>query len=190
MLCAILATLMNSDQPLTVTEVENRLTRSGYTESLIETGWAIQKGKAIVPILDKMLSNAKKYTDVSEFTGAFPFNAEYVLAHIDMPESLAALKKHKLKFGAQGWSLRHTKKSQNYGVVHSPVGLHPQASSKIGSVLIVKPGESVKILRRKVENAREEGPRGGASLFDEVEVLSSGRKGYVQRAGDDFDPFM
>lgn len=190
MLCAILVTLVNPDQPLTLAEVENRLTRNGYTESLIETGWAIQKGKAIVPILDKMLSNAKKYSDIGEFTGAFPFNAEYVLAHIGVPESLAALKKHKLKFGIQGWNLRHTKKSQNYGVVRKTVGLHPQASSKIGSVLIVKPGESVKILKRRVENAREEGPRGGASLFDEVEVLSSGRRGYVQRAGDDFDPFM
>lgn len=101
MLCAILVTLVNPDQPLTLAEVENRLTRNGYTESLIETGWAIQKGKAIVPILDKMLSNAKKYSDIGEFTGAFPFNAEYVLAHIDVPESLAALKKHKLKFGTR-----------------------------------------------------------------------------------------
>lgn len=181
---------MNPDQGPTLAEVENRLTRSGYTQSLVETGWAIQQGKAIVPILDKMLSNAKKYTDVGEYTGAFPFNAEYVLAHIDTAESLVVLKKHKLKFGIQGWNLRHSKKSQGYGVVYQNVGLHPRASAQIGSVLILKPGEAVKILKRRVENAREEGPRGGPSLFDEVEVLSSGRQGFVQRMGDNFDPFM
>ncbi|MBX7135885.1 MAG: hypothetical protein K1X67_24720 [Fimbriimonadaceae bacterium] len=137
-----------------------------------------------------MLSNAKKYTDIGEYTGAFPFNAEYVLAHIDAAESLVVLKKHKLKFGIQGWNLRHSKKSQSYGVVYQNVGLHPRASAQIGSVLILKPGEAVRILKRRVENAREEGPRGGPSLFDEVEVLSSGRKGFVQRMGDNFDPFM
>src|SRR5690606_32084651 len=125
------------------------------------------------------LSNAKKYADIGEFTGAFPFNAEYVLAHIDVPESLAALKKHKLKYGMQAWNLRHTKKSQDYGVVYQNVGLHPRASAQIGSVLILKPGEGVKILKRRIENQREEGPRGGPSLFDEVEVLSSGRRGFV-----------
>lgn len=180
-----------SEQPkLTIAEVEKRLVKNGYVDSLLETDWAIKQGGPIVPILEKMLAKTKQYQAAGEFA-AFPFNAQYVLAHIDKPEALAALKKYKVVYGIQGWQLRHKMKSQNYGVVHQQIGLHPRADARIANVLLLKPGTEVKILERMVENAREEGPRGGPAYYDHVEVLGGEKRlGYVQRAGDQFDPFF
>lgn len=174
----------------TLAQVEDRLCRNGYTESLFDARWAISQGAKIVPILDKMLGQKKKYADPGEYTGAFPFNAEYALAHIDVPAAQAALKKHKIKYGLQGWNLRRKMKSQSYGVVYKDSALSPKASGKIGSALILKPGTEVRILKAAVENPNEEGARGGPATFAYVEVLKTKRKGYVQLAADVFDPFF
>jgi hypothetical protein len=177
-------------QTPTLAQVEDRLCRNGYLDSLFETKWAIAQGAKIVPILDKMLGQKKKYADVGKYTGAFPFNAEYALAHIDVPAAQAALKKHKVTYGLQGWNLRRKMKSQSYGVVYKDSALSPKPSGEIGSALILKPGTEVKILKAAVENPNEEGARGGPATFAYVEVLATKQKGYVQLAADVFDPFF
>lgn len=174
----------------TLAQVEDRLCRNGYLESLFETRWVIAQGAKVVPILDRMLADKKRYTDVGTFTGAFPFNAEYALAHIDAAAAQAVLKKHKIKYGLQGWNLRNKMKSQAYGVVYKDAALSPKPSGKIGSALILKPGTEVRILQSAVENHKEEGARGGPATFAYVEVLATKRKGYVQLAADVFDPFF
>ena len=63
----------------------------------------------------------------------------------------------------------------------------PSVSAKV--VKTFRAGQPVHILRENVENAKEEGPRGGPTAFDYVEALPSGPKGYIERAGDGFTPF-
>lgn len=185
----LFAAVLVSPQSVTLEEAENRLVRNGFTESMWEAQWAVKQGAKIVPILDKMLSQKQKYVNSDDFTGAFPYNAEYALAHIDVDAALAALKKYKVTYGIQGWNLRRSKKSKNYGVVHFELSMYPAANQK-GKAAKLKPGTQVRIIKAGIENAREESARGGPATYDHVEVLATKKKGYVLRAGDNFDPFF
>jgi len=109
------------------------------------------------------------------------------------------LEKYKLKLAIQGWKLRDQKKSKDYGVLSRDGSIFVKANQSIGAVKAnqsigavqqLKAGTAVRILKRAIENPNEEGPRGGPTVYDEVEVLSTGRRGFVQRAGDNFDPFF
>lgn len=51
-------------------------------------------------------------------------------------------------------------------------------------------GQAIKILKTLIVNPQEEGARGGPALFDQVEAVPTGERGFIQRAGDDFPPFM
>ncbi|HMO11891.1 MAG TPA: DUF6304 family protein [Actinotalea sp.] len=75
------------------------------------------------------------------------------------------------------------------GVVHFELSKYPAANQK-GKTAKLKPGTQVRIIQAGIENAREESARGGPATYDHVEVLATKKKGYVLRAGDNFDPFF
>jgi len=177
-------------QKPTLKQAEDKLVHDGYIDTLCNAQWAVKQGDAIVPILDQMLAKRKTYAKLDNGGGAFPFNAEYARAHIPSKRSLAVLEKYKLKLAIQGWKLRDQKKSKDYGVLSRDGSIFVKANQSIGAVQQLKAGTAVRILKRAIENPNEEGPRGGPTVYDEVEVLSTGRRGFVQRAGDNFDPFF
>jgi hypothetical protein len=75
--------------------------------------------------------------------------------------------------------------------LHFPaLHLLEQQSEQARVVKELKAGQPVKIEREMITNPGEEGPRGGPAHYDRVELIPSGEKGYLSRAGDDFSPLM
>lgn len=177
-------------QKPTLKQAEAKLVHDGYIDTLFNADWAVKQGDAIVPILDQMLAKRKTYAKLENGGGAFPFNAEYALAHIPSKRALAVLQKYKMSLAIQGWKLRDQKKSRDYGVLSRDASIFVKANQSIGAVQQLKAGTAVRILKRGIENPNEEGARGGPTVYDEVEVLATGRRGFIQRAGDNFDPFF
>ena len=183
---------------LTLKEAENRLVRSGYTETLLNAPWAVEQGEAIVPLLGQMLKKQKTYAkELGGATGAFPFNALWALGHIPKPSALQVLEKYfaashdsSAALAIKGWKLRATKKGPGYGVLTNDARLLEQPAAQARVVKELKAGQPVKIEGEMITNPGEEGPRGGPANYDQVELIPGGEKGYLSRAGDDFSPFM
>ncbi|MGO9174818.1 MAG: hypothetical protein ACLQED_01545 [Desulfobaccales bacterium] len=183
---------------LTLKEVENRLVRGGYAETLFNAPWAVEQGEAIVPLLGQMLKKRKAYDqELGGATGAFPFDALWALGHIPQPSALQVLEQYSAAshdpsaaLAVQGWKLRAQEKGPGYGVLtnDSPLLEKPAAQARV--VKELKAGQAVKIESEAITNPGEEGPRGGPAQYDQVDLIPSGEKGYISRAGDDFSPFM
>ena len=182
---------------LTLKEVENRLVRGGYTETLMNVPWAVEQGEAIVPLLGQMLKKQKAYKkELGGATGAFPFDALWALGHIPKAPALQVLEKYSAAshdpnaaLAIKGWKLRG-EKGPGYGVLTNDAPLLEKASEQARVVQELKAGQMVKIEREMITNPDEEGPRGGPAHFDQVELIPGSEKGYIARAGDDFSPFM
>ncbi len=182
---------------LTLKEVENRLVRGGYTETLLNAPWAVAQGEAIVPLLGQMLKKQKAYDqELGGATGAFPFNALWALGHIPKAAALRVLEKYfaashdsGAALAIKGWKLR-AEKGPGYGVLTNNAPLLEKPGAQARVVKELKAGQAVKIEREMITSPGEEGPRGGPAHYDQVELIPSREKGYILRAGDDFSPFM
>ena len=183
---------------LTLKEVENRLVRGGYAETLFNAPWAVEQGEAIVPLLGRMLNKRKAYDqELGGATGAFPFNALWALGHIPQPSALQVLEKYaaashdpSAALAIKGWKLRASEKGPGYGVLTNDAPLLSKPAAQARVVKELKAGQPVKIEGEMITSPGEEGPRGGPAHYDQVELLPGGEKGYLSRAGDDFSPFM
>jgi hypothetical protein len=176
-----------------------------YVDSLEGAKWAAAKGPSIVPVLSQMLDRVEDYKKRDDGTmGAFPFNTIWALGHIKGDASRAALNRYirrtqditnrtQAMYAIAAHDLRARKKSDSYGVLGStsPAGkLYAQASENSRVLKTMKPGQPVRLLKEAIENPKEEGARGGPTVYDYVELVPSGPRGYVQRAGDIFSPFF
>lgn len=188
---------------LSLPEVEGRMVKGGYLETLYAAYWAAEQGEEIVPILEELLFRQQKY-EKEPYTaiGAYPFNVMWALAHIDSNRSLKSLKQysrwtkdgfHKNLAGLaiKGFQLRQTKHSKAYGVlVRSEAKLFERPSERARVFKLLKYGQSVRVLKLYIVDKKEEGPRGGPAVFDYVELIPQGERGYVQRVGGDFTSFI
>jgi hypothetical protein len=209
LICALFVTLLtcgvlepltpsHAGTLLTLEEVESRLVRGGYMETLLNAQWAGDQGQAIVPLLERMLNKRKVYEEeLDGATGAFPFNALWALGHIPhlsakqvLKEYYAASRDPCAALAIKGWNLRAQKKSTRYGVLSRKAPLLSKPSAKARVLKALEAGQPVKIERETIINPGEEGPRGGPASYDQVELIPSGEKGYIGRAGDDFSPFI
>jgi hypothetical protein len=183
---------------LTLGEVETRLVRGGYMETLLNAYWAVDQGEAVVPLLGRILNKRKAYDEeLGGATGAFPFNVLWALGHIPQTSALQVLKKYSAAsrdpsavLAIEGWKLRAIKKSRGYGVLTNDAPLLEKPSEQARVIKNLKSGQPVKIEREMITSPGEEGPRGGPAHYDQVELIPSGEPGYIRRAGDDFSPFM
>lgn len=182
---------------LTLKEVENRLVRGGYMETLLNAPWAVEQGEAIVPLLGRLLQKRQAYDqELGGATGAFPFNALWALGHIAKASALQVLDKYSAAshdpsaaLAIKGWKLR-AEKGPGYGVLTNDAPLLSKPAAQAPVVKEIKAGQPVKIEGEMITSPGEEGPRGGPANYDRVELLPGGEKGYISRAGDDFSPFM
>lgn len=184
--------------PLALPEVESRMVRGGYLDTLNAAYWAAAQGEAVVPLLAQLLDNRAKYAkELGGATGAFPFNAVWALGRIPKSGSLKVLEKYysatkdpTAVLAMQGWKLREREQSPRYGVLAKDAALleYPEEQARVLKRL--KAGQQVKVLHEKNPNPREVGPRGGPVYYDRVDLIPSGEQGYIIRAGDDFTPFM
>ncbi len=184
--------------PLTLQDVEKRLVRGSYLDTLNAAYWAAFQGEAVVPLLAKLLENRSKYAkELGGATGAFPFNALWALGRIPKTSSLLVLEKYYFAtkdptaaLAIQGWNLRMTEQSSRYGVLANNATLLERPEEKARVLKNLKAGQQVKVLHEKSPNPKEVGPRGGPMFYDRVDLLPSGEQGYIPRAGDEFSPFM
>ena len=192
---------------LSLKEVEGRMAKGGYLDTLWASYWAAEQGEAIVPILEEMLKKPQKYQkEPFAATSAYPFNVIWALAHIDSNRSLKILMKFSdwtmdklnkdvTELAIKGFQLRRTQKSkvarERYGVlVRAKAKLLEQPSEGAPVLKLLKSGQRVKVLKPYLENQKEEGPRGGPAVFDYVELIPQGDRGYIQRFGGDFTSFI
>ncbi len=183
---------------LTLPEVEKRLVRGGYLDTLNAAYWAVAQGEAVVPILAQLLENREKYAkELGGATGAFPLNVVWALGRIPKSSSLQVLEKYYFAtkdplaaLAMQGWKLRAREESPRYGVLAKDAVLLESPDQQSMVLKRIKAGQQVKILHEKNPNPREVGPRGGPMFYDRVDLVPSGEQGYIPRAGDDFTPFM
>lgn len=188
---------------LSLEEVEGRMVKGGYLDSLYAAYWAAGQGEVITPILEDMLFNPRKYQKVPfADTSAYPFNVIWALAHIDSLRSLQILKKFSVwttqkysqelaRLAIKGLRLRRTKQSKAYGVlVRATAKLLEQPDKKAQVLKLIKSGQGVKILRPYLVKKEEEGPRSGPAVFDFIELVPEGKRGYLQRVGGDFTSFI
>ena len=184
--------------PLTLKEAENRMAGGGYLETLAGAYWAASQGPAVIPLLAQMLDKKGQYEQESAgAVGAFPFNALWALARIPDSRAVKVLENYRAATGDQvaalaikGYRLRQFQQSARYGVMVNESALLERPESKAPVLKRLKPGQEVKLLREKVANPREQGPRGRAATYDRVELLPGGEQGFVPRSGDDFSPFI
>jgi hypothetical protein len=188
---------------LSLPEVEGRMVKGGYLDTLYAAYWAAGQGEAMIPILEQMLSTPKKYQkEPCAATSAYPFNVIWALAHIDSDRSLKILMKFSggrtknfdqavARLAIQGFRLRRAKQSEVYGVLVRAEGkLLERPSQKARVLKFLQSGQSVKVLKPYLENQKEEGPRGGPAVFDSIELIPQGERGYLQRFGGDFTSFI
>ncbi len=184
-------------------EVEGRMANGGYLDTLHASYWAAGQGEAIVPILEAMLYQEQKYQkEPFSATSAYPFNVIWALAHIDSNRSLQILMKFAgwttknfnkdvARLAIKGFQLRRTKHSKAYGVlVRAEAKLLERPSEKAPVLKLLTSGQGVRVLKSYLENQKEEGPRSGPAVFDYIELIPEGGRGYIQRFGGDFTSFI
>lgn len=192
-----------SGYDLSLKEVEGRMIQGGYLDTLWASYWASEQGEAIIPILEEMLFKPRKYQAESfAAASAYPFNVIWALAHIDSNRSLKILMKFSVwttnlfnkdvtELAIKGFQLRRGKQSTFYGVlVRAETKLLERPSESAPVVKLLKSGQSVRVLKPYLENQKEEGPRGGPAVFDYIELIPQGDRGYIQRFGGDFTSFI
>lgn len=184
------APAQKSPPPMPLKELAGRLCFSGYAPSLDEAeGLLAQYGAALAPLLAELLDKAPSYLKAPNFAGAFPFNAVWLLAHIGDQTSREAIERFtrqgKNKDYALALRAMDLRKEQgpNCGVVYYESELREGPSSKTKTLRPLAPGQGLRLLRERIQNEQEEGPRGGPSIYDEVELLPSGERGFVERLG-------
>lgn len=188
---------------LSLKEVEGRMIKGGYLDTLYAAYWAARQGEAIIPILEEMLYKQQKYQkEPFAATSAYPFNVIWALAHIDSNRSLKILMKFSgwttknfnkdvAWLAIKGFQLRRTKQSKAYGVlVRAEAGLLERPSESAPVLKLLKAGQSVRVLKPYLENQKEEGSRSGPAVFDYIELIPEGGRGYIQRFGGDFTSFI
>jgi hypothetical protein len=183
---------------LTLAQVEQRLVRGGYGTTLDAAHWAVQQGEAIVPLLQEMLKRRQLYEKQLEgATGAYPFNVVWALGQISSPAALAVLETYYAQskddtagLAIKAVRLRQAKGSRAFGVLLSDKNLYAQPSLEAKVVKELRGGQEIMIIKARIVNPKEEGPRGGPAIFDQVEVAPTGEQGFVERAGDGFPPYI
>jgi hypothetical protein len=178
-------------------KAEERMVKGGYLDTLHASYWAADQGEAIVPLLERMLYNPQKYQkDPLAATSAYPFNVIWALAHIDSDRSLKVLMKFSLwantdfdkevaGLAIQGFRLRRSKGDKTLGVlVRTEAKLLERPSRSAPVLKLLKSGQSVRVIKPCLENQKEEGPRGGPAVFDYIELIPEGGRGYIERVGD------
>ncbi|MBM4283918.1 MAG: hypothetical protein FJ128_01535 [Deltaproteobacteria bacterium] len=183
---------------LTLAQVEQRLVRGGYGATLNAAHWAVQQGEAIVPLLAQLLERRQIYEQqLGGATGAYPFNAVWALGQLSSPAALGVLERYFAKtrddtagLAIKAVKLRRTKQSRAFAVLLSDKTLYAQASLEAKAVKDLQGGQEIRIIKAGIVNPKEEGPRGGPAMFDQVEVVPTGEQGFVERAGDGFPPYI
>lgn len=194
---SLLIAVIASQVP-TLRDMEERLVRSGYSETLDNAYWAVDQGEKIVPTLERLLKNKQRYrNELGGATGAFPFNVYWALAHIPSEKALLVLERQSdpeermvRQLAIKGFELRRKMKGQKYGVTGEGQKLLAGSSERSKLLANLPTGTAVKILREMIRNEKEMGARGGPATFDYIQVIATKAKGYIQRAGDDFSPFF
>lgn len=191
-------------EPFSPAAVERQILSPAYVDSLYAASWAAEQGPRAVPTLEKLAARSasllKKAEREGSTLGAFPFNAVWALGRIPGPQAGAALARlaagpnpevRTMAAHALAAHKLRAAKGAGYGVYArgQTAELRAAPSESANVLRTLKPGAAVRILRENVENPKETGPRGGPTAFDYVEVLPSGPRGYVERAGDGFSPF-
>jgi hypothetical protein len=184
------APVQKSPPPMKLDELAGRLCFSGYAPSLDEAeGLLAQYGAALAPLLAEMLDKPARCLKAPNFAGAFPFNAVWLLAHIGDQTSREALERFSRQDKNKDYALAlramdlRKEKGPDCGVVYYESELREGPSSKTKALRPLAPGQGLRLLRERIVNEQEEGPRGGPSLYDEVELIPSGEKGFVERLG-------
>ncbi|MGE5604418.1 MAG: hypothetical protein ACM3YE_01845 [Bacteroidota bacterium] len=152
---------------LSLKEVEKKMAQGGYLDTLYASYWAADQGEAIIPILEEMLYQPKKYqTEPFEATSAYPFNVIWALAHIDSNRSLKILirfsgwttkifNKDVAGLAIKGFQLRRTKQSKIYGVlVRTQAKLLERPSESALVLKLLQSGQSVRVLKPHLENQK------------------------------------
>jgi hypothetical protein len=183
---------------IAIGDVEKRLIQGNYIATLDASNWAVQQGERIIPILEKMLSQKKKYrTEGHGLTGAFPFNAVWTLAHIPVPRSLKVLENYYTSthdddamLAINGYKVRNKLKDPDCGVLYLDSCNLNSDSSTSTVIQVITKGQMLKVLKYHIENNNEHNRRGGSQVYDYVELMPEGTKGYIPREGDDFSPVI
>jgi hypothetical protein len=165
--------------PLTLQNVEELLINNELgSEGSYGEVEKLARRKEMVPILATMLK--KKYPDVGH---SFPSTGFLILSRVDTPQALALLKQYKCPLQISSWNLRHKYKTRLAGALLGDRDLLIQANSEGELLKSVKSGTAVRILKEGIINKKVEGPRGGPSTYDYIQVIGTNTKGYVERPG-------
>lgn len=168
---------------------------NGYLNSLQGAYWAYFKGPRIIPVLSVMLTKQKYYNQKYDFaTGGFPLNALWALGHFKTVKARDALRHYyawshdsEALSALKGWELRR-KYGFGAGVLINDQILYQRPSEKSHVIAHLPADEPVRILKADYENDREMDARGGPTVYDFIQVLRTGERGYIERTSDDFFP--
>ncbi len=158
-------------------DLRNRLQMNGSSESISEAYWVIEQGDAILPALDQLLSEPVP----ADATGAYPFNVMFALSQFNGTAVKDVLKKHDGQLALKAVEAREANPA--YRVVYSECSLFQSQSYTSPVIMQIKEGETVLLLKERVENPNEEGPMGGSSFYDYVQIISTGQTGFTPRSG-------
>lgn len=168
----------------------------GYLGDLYRAYWAVRQGSLILPAIKSELGIYHKAKEAGHTIayGGFPLNVFWALAHIDDDLSRAILEEFENidpvgKYALIGFNLRR-KLGQEYGVLFNNKEMKRDCARRAETVELLSEGTEIQILKSNILNSSEMGPRGGASCFDLVKSIQSKNSGYIQRAGDNFPPYI
>jgi hypothetical protein len=175
-------------------QAEIKLTQGAYLDTLGGAYWASAQGEPMVPVLGQMLLKEKTYLKDEKAFVAFPFNAIWALGRIASPKAVAALKKyqagkhtHDASLAIKAAELRIKLKDKEAGVsLREDAKLFSAADHDSKVIKTLAKGTPVRVLKYRVVNEKQTGPRGDKAHFDHVKLLPKGPEGYLERAGDDF----
>lgn len=160
-----------------VMDLRNRLQMNGSTESISEAYWVIEQGDAILPAIDQLLSEPVP----ADATGAYPFNMMFALSQFNGPAVKDVLKKHDGQLALKAVEAREVNPA--YRVIYSECSLLQSQFYTSPIITQIPEGETVLLLQERVENPNEEGPMGGSSFYDYVQIVSTGQTGFTARSG-------
>ena len=177
---------------LTYRTVRRRLTGGDYHQNLHAAYWAASQGANNVPHLERMIYERHNWEAEKGPELAFPLNAFWALAHIETPRSLRVLEEYYARrprvvwagLAAKGFKLRRRMKSNGYGVLIKAATLQTSANAgDAEAIREIAEGEEVRILREGIKHVfTYEVDRVSETLiYDHVEIVGTGERGYIQR---------
>lgn len=159
-----------------VSELRGRL-MSGNTESISEAYWVIEQGDAILPVIDQLLGESYP----ADLIDTYQFSPMFALSQFNGPAVKEVLRRHKGQLALATIEAREVNPA--YRVIYSECSLLQSQSYTSPIITQIPEGETVLLLQERVENPNEEGPMGGSSFYDYVQIVSTGKTGFTPRSG-------